>query len=67
MLGIDATESFFKEIGMPVSLHELGLTDPTDEEIKALALHATADNTMKLSRIRPLDSSDVEKIYRMAL
>ncbi|MBO6146031.1 MAG: iron-containing alcohol dehydrogenase [Lachnospiraceae bacterium] len=67
ILGINATESFFREIGMPVSLRELGLDAPTDEEIHALALHATMDDTVKLSRIRPLDVSDIEKIYRMAV
>ncbi len=67
VLGIDATESFFKEIGMPTSLRELGLKDPSDEEIKALALHATMDDTVKLSRIRPLTAADIEKIYRMAM
>ncbi|MCR5746547.1 MAG: iron-containing alcohol dehydrogenase [Lachnospiraceae bacterium] len=67
VLGIDATESFFKEIGMPVSLSELGLNAPSDEEIRALALHATMDGKVKLSRIRPLEASDIEKIYRTAL
>lgn len=67
ILGIDATESFFREIGMPVSLNELGLKDPTDQEIRALALHATMDDTVKLSRIRPLSAADIENIYRNAL
>lgn len=67
VLGIDATESFFREIGMPVSLKELGLENPSDEEIRTLALHATMDDTVKLSRIRPLTAEDVEKIYRMAM
>ena len=67
ILGIDATENFFREIGMPVSLHELGLDDPSDEDIHALALHATMDDTVKLSRISPLTAADVEKIYRKAL
>lgn len=67
ILGIDATESFFREIGMPVTLRELGLKDITDEEIRALAMHATMDDTVKLSRIRPLAVKDIEEIYRMAL
>ena len=65
-LGINATESYFKEIGMPVSLSELGLKDPSDEDLKALAMHATMDDTVRLSRIRPLNASDIVKIYRMA-
>ena len=67
ILGIDATENFFREIGMPTSLHELGLTDPSDEDIHALAMHATMDDTVKLSRISPLTAADIEKIYRAAL
>jgi alcohol dehydrogenase YqhD (iron-dependent ADH family) len=66
ILGIDATENFFKEIGMPTSLHELGLADPSDDDIHALAMHATMDDTVKLSRIRPLTAADIEKIYRAA-
>ena len=67
VLGINATESFFREIGMPVSLKELGLEAPSDDEIKALALHATMDDTVKLSRIRPRTAADIENIYRAAL
>ncbi len=52
---------------MPVSLKELGLENPSDEEIRTLALHATMDDTVKLSRIRPLTAKDIEKIYRMAM
>ena len=63
--GIDATEAFFKSIGMPVSLKELGI-EPDDDAIRALALDATMNDTMKLSRIRPLAASDVERIYRAA-
>ncbi|MBR1523749.1 MAG: iron-containing alcohol dehydrogenase, partial [Lachnospiraceae bacterium] len=67
ILGIIATESFFREIEMPVSLKELGLDSPGDDEIRALALHATMDDTVKLSRIRPLMAGDIENIYRAAL
>ena len=31
-----------------------------------LAMHATMNDTVKLSRIRPLTASDVVEIYRMA-
>ncbi len=66
MEGIDRTVDFFKSIGMPVSLSDLGLS-PDDEDLKALALDATMQDTVKLSRIRPLDAAAVEKIYRAAL
>ncbi len=64
--GIDATEAFFREIGMPVSLKELGLADPDEETIRKLSLHATMNDTVKLSRIRPLSAADIAEIYRAA-
>ncbi len=65
LLGIEKTVDFFKSIGMPVSLHDLGI-DPSDDDLKALALDATMQGTLKLSRIRPLDATDVNKIYEAA-
>lgn len=66
LAGIEKTVEFFKSIDMPVSLKGLGI-DPSDEDLKALALDATMQDTVKLSRIRPLNAADVEKIYRAAL
>ncbi len=64
--GIARTEEFFKSLDMPVSLTELGVA-PTDADFRDLALDATMQDTMKLSRIRPLDAKDAERIYRAAL
>ncbi|WP_026489391.1 iron-containing alcohol dehydrogenase [Butyrivibrio sp. XBB1001] len=64
--GIEKTVDFFRSIGMPTSIKELGV-NPTDEDLKALSLDATMNDTVKLSRIRPLDAAAVEKIYRDAL
>ncbi|MCH4192097.1 MAG: iron-containing alcohol dehydrogenase [Butyrivibrio sp.] len=64
--GIKRTIAFFREIGMPVSLKELGV-NVSEQEIHALALDATMNDTAKLSRIRPLNAEDVAAIYRMAL
>ena len=66
LAGIEKTAEFFKSIDMPVNLKGLGI-DPSDEDIKALAMDATMQDTVKLSRIRPLNAADVEKIYRAAL
>lgn len=66
LAGIEKTVEFFKSIDMPVNLKGLGI-DPSDEDIKALAMDATMQDTVKLSRIRPLNAADVEKIYRAAL
>ncbi len=65
LLGIEKTVDFFKSIGMPVSLKDLGI-DPSDADLKALSLDATMQGTVKLSRIRPLDANDVKKIYEAA-
>ena len=50
---------------MPTSLSDLGI-QATDEDFRALSLDATMNDTVKLSRIRPLDAAAVEKIYRAA-
>jgi len=64
--GIKRTEEFFKSLDMPVSLTELGV-NPTDADFRDLAMDATMQDTAKLSRIRPLDAADAERIYRAAL
>ncbi len=63
--GIYLTVGFFTVIGMPTSLHELGI-EPTDEDLRALALDATMNGTLKLSRIKPLGADEVERIFRRA-
>lgn len=64
--GIEQTLSFFKSIGMPTSLSELGVK-PSEDDIRALSLDATMQGSVKLTRIKPLDVSDIENIYRNAL
>lgn len=65
ILGIDKTIDFFKSIGMPVCLRDLGI-NPSDEDLNALSLDATMQGTIKLSRIRPLGADDVKAIYQAA-
>ena len=64
-LGIEKTVAFFRSIGMPGSLRELGV-DSGDEALHALALDATMNDTLKLSRIRPLGAKEIEEIFRAA-
>ncbi len=64
-MGIEKTVEFFKSVGMPTTLAELGV-DPSDEEIEKLSLDATMQDTMKLTRIRPLDAKAVAGIYKAA-
>ena len=63
--GIRRTVGYFASLGMPTSLRELGI-DPSDEDLRALALDATMNGTVKLSRIRPLGAAEVEAIFRKA-
>lgn len=66
--GIEATEEFFTSIGMPISLKEIGPdVDWNDEVIEKLSMKATMNDTVKLSRIKPLGAAEVAEIYRMAL
>lgn len=65
LLGIEATEHYFQEIGAPVSLRELGVV-ATDADMQALALDATMNDTIKLSRLKPLGAKEVYQIYQMA-
>ena len=63
--GIRRTVAYFASIGMPTSLRELGI-DPSGEDLRALALDATMNGTVKLSRIKPLGDDEVERIFRRA-
>ncbi len=64
--GINKTVDFFRSIDMPTSITELGIK-VNDEDLKALSLDATLQDTVKLSRIRPLDAAAVEIIYKAAI
>ena len=64
--GIEKTVAFFRSIGMPVCLADLNVGITVDI-LPQLALDATANDTLRLSRIRPLDAKDVEAIYRLAM
>ena len=64
--GVARTVAFFRSIGMPVTLAELNV-GITDADLPQLSLNATANDTLRLTRIRPLDAKAVEAIYRRAL
>ena len=63
--GIEGMEAFFKEIGMPISLNELGLTI-SEQDIKMLASSAAKACGGKKGSARVLYEEDMAKIYRMA-
>ena len=64
--GIARTLEYFNSLGMPTSLSELGIK-PDENAFRALALDATMNDTVKLSRIKPLGAAEIERIYRNAL
>lgn len=66
LAGIEKTEEFFKSIGMPVSLSQLGV-QPGEQERMELSLDATMGDTVKLTRICPLGAKEVNEIYQMAM
>ena len=66
LAGIQATVEYFRSIGMPVSLKDLGVS-PSEEDLKALDLNATMNDTLRLSRITPLGADEVLEIFRMAM
>ena len=64
--GIRKTVEYFREIGMPVNLRELGIEEITHEELMALSLDATMGGTVKLAKVKLLDVSDVYEIFKNA-
>ena len=63
--GIAALEDFFRSIGMPVSIRELGIA-PTEEQILAMAQSCAEANGGKKGSAKVLYPEDMAEIYRMA-
>ena len=64
--GIQAMEDFFRSIGLPTSLSELGIS-PTDEQLEQMAESCIqAVGGRHLGTVKPLTAQDVAAIYRMA-
>lgn len=64
--GIEAMENFFREIGMPTSMRELGI-EPTEEQILEMARGCSRATGGKVGNARVLLEDDMAEIYRMAL
>ncbi len=64
LAGIQATEDFFAELGMPISLRELGV-EP--ERIEELAVKCTNMGQRTLPGIVELGKEEMMKIYQMAM
>lgn len=63
--GIEAMENFYREIGMPTSIKELGI-DVTDEQIHEMAEKCTYGNKITIGGFQKLNREDIEKIYQAA-
>ena len=67
LLGIDAWDAWCKELGLPISITEMGYT-PTEEEIKFLAKQSVATGNGTIGKFfRPLTAQDVEIILKNAI
>jgi len=65
LAGIAAYEDFLREIGMPVTIGELGVT-LSDEQIQTLAWKCSFEGRRTIGSFRVLDRADMEEIYRRA-
>lgn len=63
--GIRRMEEFYHAIGMPTSIHELGV-DLTEEQIQELAYKCSFMEKRTIGQFKVLDRQDMENIYRMA-
>lgn len=64
--GVEATEAFFRSIGMPVSIPELIGRPLTDDEITALVDKCSRGGKMNIGAMEILTPKDMQKIYQMA-
>lgn len=65
LAGVAAMETFYRSLGMPTSLRELGL-ELTNEQIHELADKCSFRNTRTIGDFRTLDREDMTAIYNMA-
>jgi len=65
MDGIEALEQFFKKIGMPINLRELGI-EPSDDDIRLLAHKAAVACGGRKGSAKVLGEEDFVKIFEMA-
>ncbi len=66
LAGIEAMENFYRSIGMPTNLRELGVT-PTEEQIERMAESAASTGKGRVGVVKKLAADDIAAIYRAAL
>ncbi|MDY2625174.1 MAG: iron-containing alcohol dehydrogenase [Coriobacteriales bacterium] len=64
--GIEAMEAFFRELGMPTSIPDLGI-NPSDKQLECMARGASRNGTRTLGTFRVLTEQDMLAIYRHAM
>lgn len=65
LLGIAAMENFFRSVGMPVSLKELGV-EPSEEQIRELAWKCSYFGKRTIGCVKVLGQEDMCEIYKNA-
>lgn len=63
--GIVAMEEFFRSIGMPVSVSDMGIA-LSDAQIEELAEKCSIGGTITIGVVKKLKKADMSEIYRMA-
>ncbi|MGI6279005.1 MAG: iron-containing alcohol dehydrogenase [Acutalibacteraceae bacterium] len=66
LAGIKKLEEFFKEIGMPISISELGVS-PSDDDLKEMARKCSIAYGGKRGSAKVLYEEDMYNIYKSAL
>lgn len=66
LAGIEAMETFYRAIGMPVSISELIGRQATDDEIRIMADKCSCGGSGTTGNLKVLHRRDMELIYRMA-
>ena len=64
--GIEATERFFEQIGMPTNIPALIGREATDEEIETLVTKCSRGGKITIGAMEVLKTDDMAAIYRMA-
>ena len=66
MKGIEATEAFYRQIGMPTSIPELIGRQATDDEIAVMVEKCSRGGTINLGAMEVIKPEDMKAIYQMA-
>ncbi len=64
--GIDATVSYFKSLGMPACLTELGIGVQDDETLRGLAGRVTGNDAYTVGSFKAIHTEDAYNIYQLA-